>query len=135
MDRPKAIVCDIDDTLDIFGGEPNRRVISFVRRHYALGWHIIILSARNALRQPATMRWLTYWRIPFHELLMAPLGNTLPGPKYKEKTYREKIEPFWNVELSIDNLREPWVSLGVNLWHVQEGSDNRRIAAKFKAAR
>lgn len=133
--KPTAVVCDIDDTLDVHGGQVNLRVLQELRRRVGMGRKVIILTSRSALRQPQTVRWLTYWRIPFHKLIMRPLGvRPWPAGSWKARAYREQIAPHYDVELSIDNLRVPWVGLGVPLWLIDEGSDNRRISRRFSRA-
>lgn len=132
--KPKAVVCDVDDTIDIHGGFPNQRVITYLRRSYAQGTKVIILTARTAVRQPQTIRWLAYWHVPFHRLIMRPLGSVKWGPAWKAQAYRGQIASQFDVQLAIDNLTEPWVSLGVPLWHVETGSNNAAIAKKFARA-
>jgi hypothetical protein len=132
--KPKAIVTDIDDTLDVYGGQANPRVITYLRRAYAQGTKVIVLTARTAVRQPQTIRWLAYWHVPFHRLIMRPLGSVKWGPAFKAEAYRRQIAPQFDVTLAIDNLTEPWVSLGVPLWHVETGSNNAAIAKKFARA-
>jgi hypothetical protein len=133
-DKPRAIVSDIDDSLDIFGGQPNMRVVMFIRSAYAQGRKVIILTNRSALRQAQTVRWLAYWRVPFHKLIMRPLGSVKTYWAWKAFAYREQIEPYYDVELAIDNLRQPWDFLKVRLWLINVGSDNAKIARQFQRA-
>lgn len=132
--KPRAVVSDIDDSLDIFGGSPNMQVVMFLRSAYAQGRKVIILTNRSALRQAQTVRWLAYWRVPFHKLIMRPLGSVKSYWAFKALAYREQIEPHYDVELAIDNLRQPWQSLGVRLWLIDVGSDNAKIARQFQRA-
>lgn len=133
-ERPKTIICDIDDTLDL-EGSLNVRVAAYLRNAFRQGFQVIVLTNRIALRQPATVRWLSYWRVPFHKLIMRPLGATRPSPAVKAKAYREQIAPYYDVVLAIDNLHEPWTSLGVPLWFIDEGSNNKRLAKRYDGAR
>jgi hypothetical protein len=120
--------------LDIFGGQPNMRVVMFLRSAYAQGRKVIILTNRSALRQSQTVRWLAYWRVPFHKLIMRPLGSVKTYWAFKALVYHDQIEPLYDVELAIDNLRQPWQALKVPLWLIDVGSDNSKIARQFQRA-
>lgn len=133
--KPRAVVVDIDDTLDIYGGRPNNKVIAELRFRKGSHYKVIVLTNRSALRQAQTVRWLAYWAIPFDKLIMRPYGvRAWPLGSWKERAYRTLIAPHYDVELSIDNYAEPWRRLGVPLWLINVGSDNKRIARRYSRA-
>lgn len=143
MEKPNALIIDIDDTLS--NAEE--------RRHYLKGytkdfegffskmWHdtvnehirlicdvfkgnILLLTGRTENFRELTETWLIKHGINYHHLFMKPLKHKFVKDfEFKEDFYLNQIKPYYNVIHAIDDRKavlNMWQEVGVRATHEKE---------------
>ena len=141
MDKPSAILCDLDGTLAITGQRniyddmkcyadtvngPVLETIKALMRH---GTHkLVFMSGRQNRCRQETVRWLKnkvgFTRLVY-ELFMRNTGDNRPDDVVKEPLYRTFVEPEYEVFLAFDDrdrIVKLWRRLGLTCFQVAEGS-------------
>jgi predicted kinase len=135
---PDAVLCDLDGTLALmhdrspyredlcFDDALNLPVYSYLRRAWAAGHEVVLLSGRDEGRGRAeTERWLEHHKVPFKALHMRRAGDTRKDSVVKRELYEAHVEGRYNVEVVLDDrdqVVELWRSLGLPCWQVAYGN-------------
>lgn len=146
--KQKAIGCDIDGTLARRNEGPDGRgpfdwsrvgedtVADSVRFALELfrreGYFVVIFTGRPAGReaggievQEATQKWLAEHGIVWDLYLSRDAGDYVtPDDVVKERLYRENVEPFYDLEVILDDRRrvvDMWRRIGLQCWQVAPG--------------
>ena len=120
-----AILVDIDGTLDIGGGEPNRPLIEILNRETAEGSdEVIVVSARSIDRLAETEEWLDGSGLDYTEIHLSdfPEGPNA-GVAFKVYKAERLIQEGREVEEGIDNdseVRSGWADLGISVYSPAE---------------
>lgn len=124
-----VVICDIDGTVakmltrgpfewdKVGSDEPRHRVIQMVKnslRH--TGTHLIFVSGRDEVCNPATWNWLEAYFCTDFKLFMRPAGDTRRDSIVKREIYETHIKGRYNVVAIFDDrpqvIRECWQELG-----------------------
>ncbi len=108
LDGPKAMLCDVDDTL-IIAGNLNTSVADFVNKFVG---ELIIVTARMESRRAETVKQLK--DVKYDELVMRQTNE--PEVSYKDNAARDLMDK-WNIQLAIDNnagVRAAYAKLGID---------------------
>ena len=128
MNKPTAIICDLDGTLcnidhrleHITKGNkrwkmfyslanldaPNRWCLELIQRH---AWYtmpftkVIYLTGRPEEYAELTKSWLMRFKCPKGDLIMRKTGDYRKAPIVKEEIYLKRIKPFYEVTFCIDD--------------------------------
>lgn len=141
MKKP-AIICDLDGTLCIFNGRgpfdedkagsdlPNMAVLNTITAMASHGYTIIFTSGRHESARDVTTNWLAQYGAPIGSpLYMRP--NAVRGTSeekdsiVKERIYRERIEPFYDVLYVLDDRQQVvdmWRAIGLTCFQVAIGN-------------
>ena len=116
--RPKAIVSDIDGTItaEPHSTGPNKPVPQMIRLLWNFkrkGYAIVLLTAREEKKRQMTLYWLRRYRVPFDMLLMRPNEDQEQPWLYKLHSFREFIEPVYDVHAALDDKVNCWRLLGI----------------------
>ena len=111
------VICDIDGTLDMGGGQANDAVIEFLDEQ-AVNHRIYIVSARQKERLAETRKFLEDNDVPHDELML----NTLPvGPNSEVEFKKQAAEDLLahnQIDMAIDNnpeARNAYSELGIKV--------------------
>ncbi len=99
-------------------------VANELRFHYKAGHKIFIVSGRDAICRPETIKWLQDNHIPYHELHMRPLNDSRKDTVIKREIYENYIKDKFNVVYICDDrdqVCEMWRSLGLKVFQVEKG--------------
>jgi len=136
---PKAVICDIDGTLALFGDKNpyerdfindriNDPVVEILGMYTNLGYKIIIVSGRKDIYRDVTERWLKRHEISYDLLYMrktAPIGTQEPKDIIvKREIYDTYIKDKYNVYFVIDDRPQVirlWRELGLPVFDVGDG--------------
>jgi predicted kinase len=131
--KPQCIIVDIDGTLAHMEGRspfewhkvgedypdiPLRELLD------ELGWSVILLSGRSDECRKQTVSWLEDNDFCFDELHMRESGNNEPDTNLKWRMFREKVLPYWNPILVIDDrdcMVDMWRKNGVKCLQAERG--------------
>lgn len=120
---PKAIICDLDGTLALIHGRspydastcdqdfPNVPVVSMVKNYHSLGYHILLVSGREDVYKPQTIKWLAENEIHYTLLLMRQSGDYRKDSIIKKQIYSEHIDGKYYIEVVLDDRNQV-----VDLW-------------------
>lgn len=138
MEKPKAIIVDIDGTLAKMNGrgpfewlrvgedlvkEPIKNIVNFY--HYN-GFTVILFSGRDGVCRPQTEQWLRDNGINYLALYMRPEGNNEKDSIVKKRMYHQYIEAYLDVQFVLDDrdqVVEMWrKELGLTCLQVDYGN-------------
>lgn len=106
MDKPKAIICDIDNTIINDNFEPIGNVIDFVK-NAARTYKIILWTGRPQAAYDETVMTMRRLGIPFDELLMKPDGANDDLRHHTMKTIMlNDVRKKYDVKLVIDDNKD-----------------------------
>jgi phosphoglycolate phosphatase-like HAD superfamily hydrolase len=139
------VICDLDGTLsdaehrlhhiarqprdyDAFfaasGDDPPiMPLITLVRLLADAGHEIHIVTGRSAEVRDLTIAWFKKYGVPYHRLLMRPVGDHTPDHKLKEMWFRQDYassEILFALE-DRERVVQMWRSVGVTCLQVAEG--------------
>lgn len=139
VNKPRAILCDLDGTLFLFNGRgpydedkcdtdiPNYPVEECVRGMWSRGLKILLTSGRHESARAKTIKCLQEYRIPYDALFMRPdvesdqRGNEEKDVIIKQRIYKNDIEPFYHVVFCLDDrpvVIRGWRELGLTCFDV-----------------
>lgn len=134
----KAFVFDIDGTIANMEGvrgpfdwkkvgkdAPYTDVIEMAWTLYDMGFHIIIVSGRDAVCRPETEQWLNDHNVPFNRLYMRPEGSQVRDSIIKHDIYHRDIAPHYQVKGVFDDRNQVvamWRAMGLRCYQVQLGN-------------
>ena len=135
----RAILCDVDGTLALFEGirdgldftkvgtDKVRQTVRNFLNLYAIpvGYQIIIVTGRPESCRGDTEKWLEKNYIRYNELFMRRNDDFRHDSIIKSELYLEKIEPFYSVELVLDDrdkVVRMWRALGLECWQVAQAA-------------
>lgn len=140
MNKPVAVIFDLDGTLaDLNGRSPYGETlradcpndlciesIAHIARLYAAksSVKIIVVSGRNEVATFETKDWLKKHGIVWDHLFMRKDRDYRPDEIVKEEIYREKIEPYYDVEIVFDDrpkVIRMWRNIGLKVADVGKG--------------
>jgi hypothetical protein len=134
--KPVAALVDFDGTLSLRGERgpyewarvsedlPNLPVIETVRALSHATFSIVVISGRDERCREESLKWIANhlgFEVP---LFMRSCSDSRPDFVIKEEIYRARVEPFWNVQLAIDDRQQCvdlWRRLGIVTFQVAEG--------------
>lgn len=137
--RRQAFIFDIDGTLAHINPDNPRSPDDGSRVHEDLadehlrqmidtldssGYHILVVSGRDAKYNAATVKWLRENDIYFDQIFMRPEGDTRNDAIVKYELFREHIAPSYNVRGVFDDrdrVVAMWRAIGLKCFQVQEG--------------
>lgn len=140
MNKPTAVLCDIDGTLALMNGrrspydwtrvdqddlnDPVRRALIAFDAAYAD--RIILLSGRDESCRDQTLRWLQVKNVPFDALHMRAAGDTRPDDIVKAELFDKYVRYKYCVRVVLDD-RDSVVALwrkrlGLPTWQVNYGN-------------
>lgn len=144
--KPKAIGVDIDGTLArrrtdgrgpfdwsrVGEDEVSGSVRFAVELFRKEGYQVILMSGRPEGQKPggtevreATEKWLVEHGIVWNHLHMRDAGDFItPDDVLKEGLYRERVEPFYDLEVILDDRNrvvDMWRGIGLQCWQVAPG--------------
>lgn len=120
-DKENAIIVDMDSTLCFnttkrpFWGDgaaesmltdiPNKPICDLVQIMHMQNFKILIVTGREGAPDimEATKTWLKDHYIPYDDIFFRPYKDYSKGAPTKEKIYKEKIEPKYNVWFVLDD--------------------------------
>lgn len=129
---PDAVIIDIDGTLGILNG---RNPFDHTRYHEdAINTPIakltkafsktLILTGRDDKHAEVTSQWLGKHEIYHESLFMRATGDTRPDYVVKKEIFFEKIAPYYNVQLVVEDRQQVvdmWRELGIVCAQVDVG--------------
>lgn len=133
---PKAIICDIDGTLALFGDNSpydrdfNQDVVSkevreIVNIYHSTGTKVIIVSGRKNKYLEVTEKWLKDNSVNYDEIFMPRADNDMRKDYIlKEEIYRNNIQGKYNVFFVLDDRSQVvrlWRDLGIKTLQVADG--------------
>lgn len=137
LDRPEAVIVDIDGTLAkmqgrspydwdcVFQDRVNEPVANHVRKLFDDGVVVILLSGRDGAAREETERWLRFHEIPYDELFMRAEGDTTRDDQVKYELFNENVRGKYRVEYVLDDRDQVvrmWRDLGLSCWQVDYGN-------------
>ena len=131
MTLPKAVICDIDGTLALFGdenpysrdfmkdiiNEPVVNLLNLLKKEH----QIIIFSGRTDKFIQVTMEWLEKHSVPHDELYMRKAKDNRPDNIIKKELYDAYIKDKYDVMAVFDDRLQVcrlWHDLGLPLFRV-----------------
>lgn len=142
LGKENAIIVDMDATLCYnvtkrpFWGEgaaegmlndiPNSSICFLVRTMHEQGCKVIIITGREGAPDimEATKSWLKNHDIPYDDIFFRPYKDYSKGAPTKERIYKEKIEPNYNVWFVLDDnykCVQMYRDLGLTVLQPNEG--------------
>lgn len=142
LSKKDAIIVDMDSTLCFnttkrpFWGDgaaegmlndvPNYSVCFLVRAIHEQGCKVIIVTGREGSSDimEATKTWLKNHDIPYDDIFFRPYKDYSKGAPTKERIYKEKIEPNYNVWFVLDDnykCVQMYRDLGLTVLQPNEG--------------
>lgn len=132
---PRAIVCDLDGTLCLFGHEnpyqrdflkdsPNLPVIETISLYNQEGYEIILVSGRKDTFKQDTLSWLEKYGVLWDFLYMRPTDDIRKDSIFKEEIYHTHLEGKYNIFFVLDDRQQVvdlWRGLGLTCFQVAEG--------------
>ena len=131
---PQALICDIDGTLARHQRSPfdydslmTDTVIEPVKEaliRLGYGKFKILLSGRPDTHKELTMQWLDENEIRYDLLHMRPADDTREDSIVKEELFRKFVEPFYDVEVVLDDRNrvvDMWRRIGLMCFQVNDG--------------
>lgn len=136
--KPKTVICDIDGTIStrcdrdpmdltkVIHDYPLNTVIEVVQALEDDLWTVVYLTARGEESRFQTRTWLELYAGGHYKrkLFMRKKGDERDDVTIKSEIYHDKIEPFYDVKLALDDnslVIAWWRSLGIQAFHVAEG--------------
>ena len=135
INKPKAIICDIDGTLALMSGRSpyewvkvgddtvNRPVLHLLKNYS--GSQVIFVSGRDSVCRASTVDWLFYKAgIANPILFMRAEGDMRKDSIVKRELFDEHIRDSYDVQFVLDDrdqVVEMWRSLGLACFQVAEG--------------
>lgn len=141
-DKENAIIVDMDSTLCFnttkrpFWGDgaaegmltdiPNRPVCDLVQIMHMQHFKVLIVTGREGSPDimEATKSWLKNHDIPYDDIFFRPYKDYSKGAPTKERIYKEKIEPNYNVWFVLDDnykCVQMYRDLGLTVLQPNEG--------------
>jgi len=137
MSLPKALQIDLDGCYALIGDrspydadlcgldEVNEAVHMVAGWARADGYGIVLASGRGfkVTHRYATEQWLFWNGIHYDQLSMRSPGDGRPDVEVKEELYRREIEPYWDVDLVLEDKRDLvdlWRGLGLASFQVAD---------------
>lgn len=123
-----AIIFDVDGTLALMHDrgpfdwakvgqdKVNVAVREAYQTFHEAGYHMIVLSGRDAICKEATVKWLTDNSIFYSELHMRAAGDSRPDTVIKKEIFETHIRDRYNVIGVFDDrkgVKRMWVNLGL----------------------
>lgn len=149
MNKPRAVVVDVDGTITIYSADratrardsrPRREVIDVVSALYASGYAIVFVTARPEAQRAATGDWIAqhvFRGILEAVLLMKDTGDDEPDVAWKRRIYDEVIEPRYDVQLAIDDMERSvsvWRSRNVTVLQVRAAHVHPEALVRWRDA-
>jgi predicted kinase len=137
LDKPSAIICDLDGTLALHTGRSpydfkrvaedkvNKPIRTILEKFAADGYHIIYLTGRDDSCRMATVRWLDDNQAPPGILLMRQSGDKRSGSVVKLEIFDEEIRHNYRVIFTLEDLDtvvKMWRDLGLCCLQVSYGA-------------
>ena len=139
MNKPKAIIVDIDGTLADMRGvrgpfewdkvsqdKPHQDIIDLVRDLRSLKkYKIIITTGRDGVCEEATKEWVLEHGVNYDEFFIRKAGDFRKDNIIKSEIYMDHIRPKYDVKFVIDDrdqVVEMWRSLGLRVLQVAPGN-------------
>lgn len=105
--------------------EPNVPVIETIKLLKQNDYKIHIFSGRGAIAKKITINWLERYHVPYDELRMRPIGNSVPDDVLKEHWLKEAFPDYLNQIFCVfddrDKVVKMWRRLGLTCFQVAEG--------------
>lgn len=141
-DKENAIIVDMDSTLCFnttkrpFWGDkaaegmltdtPNRPICDLVQIMHMQNFKVLIVTGREGSPDimEATKSWLKNHDIPYDDIFFRPYKDYGKGAPTKERIYKEKIEPNYNVWFVLDDnykCVQMYRDLGLTVLQSNEG--------------
>jgi hypothetical protein len=154
MAKQPAVICDVNGTLSdctnrahLIADPDNRRwdeffqlmgqdgTIDFVNRFLAAQpyepfWcHVLLTTGAPDKYRPIMEKWLATNNVNYQKLFMRGSYDFVKGYVWKERLYREEIEPNYDVVAVLEDKEEccqMYRSFGLHCWLVAENVSPRR---------
>jgi len=134
--RKTAIICDIDGTLakminrspfdwSKVGNDKLVLPVADILDKYKDSVDIILLSGRDGICKEETKEWLMNNSVKYNHLFMRDVNNNEKDSIIKERIYKEKIAPNYNILFVLDDRNQVvnmWRNLGLTCFQVNEGN-------------
>lgn len=128
-DTPSAVVCDLDGTLAHMTGRGafewsrvGEDSVDLIVKAildtmvYEEGYQIILLSGRDSVCRPETMKWLDDNNINYHHLFMRAENDSRKDVEVKYELFNAHVRDNFNVRLVIDDRPQVvrlWQTMGL----------------------
>ncbi|MDR2679934.1 MAG: zeta toxin family protein [Tannerella sp.] len=138
VNLPKAIMCDLDGTLALMGNRDpydasecdkddlNEAVASVLKVFYANGYNVLLLSGREEIFREPTLRFLSKFSIPCHQLWMRKAKDYRKDAVIKREIFDREIAGKYRIEFVLDDrdqVVEMWrKELKLNCFQVNYGN-------------
>lgn len=118
MNRPHAIICDLDGTLALLGerspydasraledtlNDPIGNILEVYAHQTFIEVKIIFVSGREEKHRPQTEAWLKKHKISYEVLYLRPTGDRRPDNIIKKEIYETNIKPKFDVLFVLDD--------------------------------
>lgn len=107
------------------GDEPNWPVIELLKLYWAAGYNIRLLTGRDEGTRVFTERWLGQYGVPYHSLVMRPVGERTDDHILKPILARENGWYQESVVFVLEDRQrvvDAWRSLGYTCFQVAPGN-------------
>lgn len=134
---PRAWMMDIDGTLALMkdrgpfdwhkvgNDDVNGPVVHLMDALIVDNYKIVLMSGRDSVCRPQTLKWLKYNQMDFHALFMRPEGDTRKDSIVKIELFKEHVAPNYWVEGVLDDRNQvvdAWRSIGLFCAQVAPGA-------------
>lgn len=132
----KAIMVDIDGTvaemgdrspydwLNVEKDSPIEPIIEITKWASNFGYQVIMMSGRDSVCRPHTIRWLDKHNIWFDRLIMRPEGDMRKDSVVKRELFDQHVRDEYNVLFVLDDRNQVvdmWRALGLQVLQVNDG--------------
>jgi predicted kinase len=135
VDKPSAIICDIDGTLAHMDGrspyewqrvdeDSLDHIVAEIVGRYKLTHQIILVSGRDEESREKTIKWCERHGIVFDILLMRAAGDMRNDRIVKKEIFESQLKDNYNIHFVLDDRNSVvamWRSMGLKVLQVEEG--------------
>lgn len=138
MNKPKAILVDIDGTLAHMNGKRgafdwknvgvddlDAHVAEAVEVFRNAGYIIVVMSGRDSRCMPETLKWLNDKGVKFHHLFMRAAHDYRKDSIVKRELFDRHVADNWDVRFVLDDrdqVVDMWREMGLKCFQVERGN-------------
>ena len=137
MERPSAVLVDVDGTITLADGRnpfdestvsadlPNANIIAVVRALHRDGHRVLVVSGRTERARDDTAAWIDrHLAVPIDVIYLRAIGDRRPDTVVKKQIYRQYIKPHYRVLCVLEDRSRVvgmWRDLGLTCLQVAPG--------------